>query len=119
SYPYYLGWEFAPYERGHRINQLLTGADKQTVDHVIAMQNDNYSVLARDLLPILLRSLASVNELTPIETSALERLQTWNLRYDVGEIAATIFEKWYYTLQHKIWSDEFSGKDILMRFPGR
>lgn len=119
SYPYYLGWEFAPYERGHRINQLLTQASAQTIDDFVFMQNDNFSVLARDILPILLASLSSLPNFTPTESEGLKLLKAWNYRYDADETAATIFESWYFTLQRKIWSDEFINTDTLMRSPGR
>src|SRR5690554_4018699 len=119
SYPYYLGWEFAPYERGQRINQLLTQASAQTIDDFVFMQNDNFSVLARDILPILLASLSSLPNLTPTESEGLKLLKAWNYRYDADETAATIFESWYFTLQRKIWSDEFNNTDTLMRSPGR
>ena len=119
SYPYYLGWEFAPYERGHRINQLLTKASKHTIDDFILMQNDNFSVLAENILPLLLESLFSATEFTATESAALKTLAAWNYHYDADETAATIFESWYYTLQQKIWSDEFNNEEALMRFPGR
>jgi len=119
SYPYYLGWEFAPHERGHRINQLLMEASAQTADDFILMQNDNFSVLAENVLPLLLESLSASTDFSTAELAALKTLRSWNYHYNADEKAATIFESWYYNLQRKIWSDEFNSRETLMRFPGR
>ena len=50
SYPYYLHWEFSGYERAHRINKRLTVMTKATADSMRALQNDNYSVFAENVL---------------------------------------------------------------------
>src|SRR5690606_16216295 len=117
SYPYYLGWEFAPHERGHRINQLLMEASAQTADDFILMQNDNFSVLAENVLPLLLESLSASTDFSTAELAALKTLKSWNYHYNADEKAATIFESWYYNLQRKIWSDEFNSGPTLMHFP--
>jgi penicillin amidase len=59
SYPYYLGWQYAPSERGRRINERLTAMTKVTIDSLRGLQNDNYNIRARKLLPLLLANVTS------------------------------------------------------------
>ncbi len=118
SYPYYLHWEFAPYERAHRINNVLTNLQNATVDDFIHLQNDNYSILAENLLDKLL-SLVDTNQLEMKEKESLALLKSWDKNYHASSIAASIFETWYNALDDYIWFDKFGKPDIFMRYPNR
>ncbi len=109
SYPYYLGWKFAPGERGIRINERLSKMEKATVDSLRLMQNDNFNIEARRILPDLLKILeqdasAKANPAYPI-------LAKWNMKNDPNEVGATIFERFVKELRLAIWEDEFPTKD--------
>ncbi len=106
SYPYYLGWQYAPSERGRRINERLTVMHKVTIDSLRGLQNDNMNIRARKLLPLLLRSVKS-NE------KALGILKSWNLQNIPESIGATIFETWVVNLQAFLWDDEFASDDKI------
>lgn len=54
DYPYYLGEDFAPYERGRRINDLLRSMDNITVDDFRTMLMDSYSYHASQALPVMI-----------------------------------------------------------------
>ena len=54
SYPYYLGWDYAPYERGARINEILRSARDVTPEDMVRMQADVLDIRARAVLPRLL-----------------------------------------------------------------
>ncbi|HLT41527.1 MAG TPA: penicillin acylase family protein, partial [Sphingobacteriaceae bacterium] len=118
SYPYYLHWEFAPYERAHRINNVLSSLQSATVDDFIDLQNDNYSILAENILDKII-SLVDSNMLTRIEKESLTLLKSWDRNYNASSIAASIFETWYNTLNDYIWNDKFGKPDIFMRYPSR
>lgn len=111
SYPYYLGWQYAPSERGRRINERLTAMQKVTIDSLRGLQNDNYNIRARKLLPLLLRSVKS-------KEKALDVVKNWNLQNAPESIGATIFETWVLNLQSFLWDDEFdSNEKIPMNRP--
>lgn len=111
SYPYYLGWQYAPSERGRRINERLTAMQKVTIDSLRGLQNDNYNIRARKLLPLLLRSVKS-------KEKALDVVKNWNLQNAPESIGATIFESWVLNLQSFLWDDEFdSNEKIPMNRP--
>ncbi|WP_029283018.1 penicillin acylase family protein [Pedobacter sp. R20-19] len=118
SYPYYLNWEFSPYERGKRINDRLTAMNKATLDSIRLMQTDNYSILAENLIPAVL-PLLNPEKLNATQKEALSYVTKWNKRYDADEIAASIFEIWTKRLAFDIWDDEFTVKGVPMRYPSR
>jgi penicillin amidase len=115
SYPYYINWEFAPGERGRRINDRLTNMSLATIDSLRILQNDNFNLKAQDILPTLLEKLKSSN---PKVLEAVKILKKWNFQNDSDEIAPTIFENWLVNLNHLIWKDEFGGSETApMRYP--
>jgi penicillin amidase len=105
SYPYYLGWQYAPSERGRRINERLAVMEKITMDSLRGLQNDNFNIRARELLPLLFAQVKSPN---PAQSKALAALKSWNLVNSPESVGATIFENWVSTLQSCLWDDEFT-----------
>lgn len=119
SYPYYLHWEFAPYDRGHRINERLSRLQFATIDSLRQLQLDNKSVLADELLDTLMQLVGQGNSLAAPYQNCLELLKNWNHCYEAHSIAATIFDTWFGNIEKDLWSDTFIGKDVPMRFPNR
>ncbi|RIV27629.1 penicillin acylase family protein [Fibrisoma montanum] len=117
SYPYYINWEFAPSERGRRINQRLSAMQRATVDSLRQLQNDNYNLKAADALPICL-PLLKADALNSNHQKALAVLKTWRLNNDTTEIGPTIFNEWMNRLMQTVWNDEFGGNDsVPLRMP--
>lgn len=115
SYPYYINWEFAPSERGRRINQRLEAMTKVTVDSMRGLQNDNFNLKANGILTQL---IGLVKTPTPKQAKAIKILQAWNKRNDPDEIAPTIFETWANFLYESVWKDEFAyDENIPMKYP--
>ncbi|MES2796414.1 MAG: penicillin acylase family protein [Bacteroidota bacterium] len=115
NYPYYINWEFAASFRGRRINERLEKMEKATPDSLRMLQNDNFNIWARDILPTLLEKIkTSDTKLAP----ALKELKNWNRQNTIESIAPTIFDEWMKNLTHAIWKDEFdSDKDLPMKYP--
>ncbi|GAB3765365.1 penicillin acylase family protein [Spirosoma pomorum] len=117
SYPYYINWEFAPSERGRRINQRLTGMKQATIDSMRSLQNDNYNLRAADALPVLL-PLVDEKALTEAQRNVLKRIKVWQYNNDVAEVGPTIFQNWMNEFMSMIWKDDFEDKaPQLMRYP--
>ncbi len=106
TYPYYLGWQYSPSERGRRINERLEKMEKATIDSLRGLQNDNMNIRARRLIPIFLSHL---NEKTVKNKEALKILKSWNLQNNPDLIAPTIFENWVKTFMAMVWDDEFEA----------
>ena len=124
TYPYYLGWEFANYARGHRINEVLGATPKSSPTTMRVLQNDVLSVNARDLLPVLLALPSPADGELPAVHQARALLARWDYRYAAAAPQPAIWEVWHGLLQDAIWQDEL-GTDPKnptappLRYPSR
>lgn len=118
TYPYYLNWEFSPYERGKRINDRLKVMKHATADSLRLMQTDTYSIFAQNLLPALLAKVDQ-SKLNATQKEAFQLTASWNKYYEAGSVAASIFELWTKRLFYAIWDDEFTIASVPMRYPSR
>lgn len=115
TYPYYLDWRFAHASRALRINERLGAMTAATADSLRDLQNDNFNVDARRVLPRLLRGLATDDSIR--RSPEYDMLERWNYRNDAGAVGATIFEHWLDELCDAIWGDEFPQDEQLL-YPG-
>ncbi|MEJ7778129.1 MAG: penicillin acylase family protein [Daejeonella sp.] len=118
SYPYYINWEFAPYERARRINTRLAVMTRANVDSLRNMQNDNYSILAENILPVLV-SLVDSEKLNASEREGYDIVSKWNKFFNADEIGASIFELWHKNLAKQMWEDDLGDPKVPMRYPSR
>ncbi|MGD1009619.1 MAG: penicillin acylase family protein [Candidatus Aminicenantales bacterium] len=116
SYPYYLGWDYASFERGTRINQMLAAMKDITPEDMLRMQNDNLSLRARMAMSRLLRDIVD-RDFTATEKWALEELKAWNCENLAGLAAPTIFSRFWSDFNEKTWNDEKKGDLWGMRWP--
>ena len=112
SYPYYLHWNYAPANRGRRINERLEKMTAATVDSLRLLQFDNMNVDARDFLPGML-ALVQEKELSAPQKAALAELKKWNRINDADEIGPSIFEEWVQGLMDATWKDDLPDSDSL------
>ncbi|GAB3827685.1 penicillin acylase family protein [Hymenobacter jeollabukensis] len=120
DYPYYLGWNFASYERGHRINTRLAQMTRATPDSLRLLQTDNLNLNAQLMLPRLLE-LVNPDQLRPAEQRAYDELRHWNYFHDAHAVAPSIFDLWYSQLVSRLWEDDFGlqATGLEMRYPPR
>ena len=118
TYPYYLGWEFAYYARGERINQRLTAMQRATPDSLRMLQNDNYNIAARDVLAQLL-SHVSQNQLSGEQMEAYQVIAKWDKMNNPEAVGPTIFTLWWNYFTERLWDEFASTPDKPMRFPNR
>ncbi|MFC3197344.1 penicillin acylase family protein [Parapedobacter deserti] len=114
SYPYYLGWKFAHSSRALRINERLEAMNGATADSLRMLQNDNYNVDARRVLPRLLNALAADDSIR--QSAEFDAVERWDYQNSADAVGATIFENWLDDLLKGIWSDEFPTDERLL-FP--
>ncbi|MBC8112120.1 MAG: penicillin acylase family protein [Verrucomicrobia bacterium] len=119
TYPYYLNWRYAAYDRGTRINRRLAAMQQATPDSLRLLQNDNYSILAENILPTLLKNIDE-KALSDKQKKVLEVMKQWNYYHNPQEIAPTIMVTWWNLLTNAVWNDEFGGSEkVPMLFPNR
>ena len=101
SYPYLLtaDWE-APY-RARRLAELLTGSDDD-LGAFASIQADQRSLLAEDVLPILL----AAEPATPAAAAAIRELRAWDRVMRPDGRPPLLFAAWYRELSRLIQADE-------------
>ena len=105
GYPYYLGWDYAPYERGARINEILAAARDVTPSDMVRMQTDVLDIRARAVLPRLL-DIIKEKPATEAEKRSFEELRVWNFEARAALIAPTVFRELWNELNKLTWDDE-------------
>lgn len=112
TYPYYLDWMFAHPSRAIRINERLEAMDNATADSLQRLQNDNFNVDARRVMPRLLKSLAIDDSIR--RSAEFDALERWDYQNNADAVAATIFEYWLDELRAGIWGDELPRDERLI-----
>ncbi|MBP6183334.1 MAG: penicillin acylase family protein [Saprospiraceae bacterium] len=109
NYPYYYTGVFEDW-RGRYLNEKLLGMDSITVEHMMALQNDNTSLLAREALPVF-SALLDSSDLLPMEKMALQSLSSWNHQFDGMNNIPVLFEMWFNQVEQLAWDELFAIKD--------
>ncbi|MCW9707053.1 penicillin acylase family protein [Fodinibius salsisoli] len=118
AYPYYLDDDFAPYERGRRINERLASMDDITVKDMQRLQMDSFNYHAKTVLPKLLETLLT-DTLSPDKQQAITGLANWNYYNKGNQIAPSVFDYWWDTLNNEIWGDEYQSAKVPLQRPAR
>ena len=116
SYPYYLGWDYAPYERGALINEILRSAHDITTDDMVRMQADVLDIRARAILPRLIEIIRE-SASTGAEKQSAEELEGWNFEARAAVVAPTIFNEFWDELNRLTWDDEWGEATGWMAWP--
>jgi penicillin amidase len=113
---YGTDWE-EPY-RAMRLQQMFDSTDAQTLDSSAAMQADHVSLVARQLLPYLLRLKfdASGDNANPRALEALSMLRDWGGAMDKSRPEPLIFEAWLWEM-HKLLLVDKAGQPLKERGP--
>lgn len=116
SYPYYINWQFGSYYRGKRINDQLSAMHKATVDSIRKLQTDNYSILAQNVLPTMLKYL-DPQKLNNAELKSYVILKNWNKKFDANEIGGSLFNAWWDQFYNLLWDDKFHSNGEYLISP--
>lgn len=111
GYPYYYNGYFSNY-RGRYINRKLAAMDSITIEDMMKMQNNNYSVKAEETLPLFLKELNTQN-LTKLEKDYLKLLMEWDYDYGGDQIAPILFDKWFSLFYRNTWDEVYAANDSL------
>ena len=112
TYPYFINWRFEQYYRAKRINDLLTVMTNATVDSMKLMQMDNYSILAQDVLPTMLKYL-DTTKMDKNQLKVFDLVKNWDKHYAANSIGASFFDDWWFNFYNLTWGDKFEVKGIF------
>jgi len=105
TYPYWYNGYFYEF-RAWRINQVLDSMRNATVQDMFALQNDTYSILAANTLPVMLKYLPG--GLNGAEKEYADELRNWDHRLDAESKAATMYQVWWSYLYAAFWQKRFA-----------
>lgn len=105
TYPYYLDWDQESFERGARINQRLAAMQGATPDSLRELQNDNYNLLGRLVLPKVGAILRRLPLKDDYATTA-HHLLTWDYHNDPNSVGASVFYLFWDRLEYALWDDD-------------
>ena len=117
SYPYYLGWDYASYERGARINEILRGAAGVGPEDMVGMQADVLDIRARAIVPRLV-ALVGPKAATETEKRCVEALRGWDFEARAALVAPTVWRELWDGLERLTWDDEMTAEMGRMPRPG-
>jgi penicillin amidase len=78
-----------------------------TPQDMMTLQGDNFSTVAEDAVPLLLKNI-NEGTLNSKELFYLNEVKKWNYDVTATMIAPTIYQAWIDSLKMFIWRDEFS-----------
>jgi len=105
NYPYFLGLGWDIPNRAERIKELLEATPKQSPESSAAMQKDTLSLMAKDLLPLMLQAAPR----SPEATQALTMLRGWDGHMLRDEAAPLLFTAWLRELNRGIFADKLGA----------
>ena len=99
GYPEPISFYWLEPYRHARIAEVLAGGRRLTVRDMLRLQNDEYSIPARELVP-LLNGLGLADSVAGPIRAAAERLRNWDFVLDKGSVGAGIYAAW----QRRLWA---------------
>ncbi len=107
TYPYLYFGLFEEY-RGRILNRYLSQLQHCTPQDMMALQNNDVSLKAEELLPLLLSAIH------PADTRAQDiamLLSDWKYAYVKSEKAPVFYELWYAAFSRLLWDDFYTRMD--------
>lgn len=102
DYPHFLTAEWEDHYRAARLHQVLDSDRLESLDSTAALQMDDVSLPARELLPLML----PVQPNNPPAVEAVDLLRRWDGRMRRDRPEPLIFEWWLRDLNRALYADE-------------
>ncbi|MCW9036024.1 MAG: penicillin acylase family protein [Rhodospirillales bacterium] len=102
SYPHFITHDWTLPYRANRIDQLLGAREKHSVSSFKALQADTKSLMAEELLPLMINSLSEAEK----KTDTIKLLSAWDFNMVVDKAEPLIFTAWFREMTRNIYGDE-------------
>lgn len=114
QYPYYYNGNYE-YYRNRRINDQLKTMDKATIEDMMKLQNDNYYLLAAEILPHMLEQI-NMTALSSKAKAVIQLLNKWDYHANYDHKEPTYFQMWWDNIMNLTW-DEFKVEGKTLVYP--
>ena len=115
NYPFYVYNDGYGMYRNRVINDFFRSKDKFSVDDFKALQNNNYNLMASELLPYVFKTM-DVSTLNSEEQVIYQQIKDWDFNSNIDDMAPSIWITWWAKLYSKIW-DEFDVEGLALDSP--
>lgn len=115
SYPFHLTDSWAQPYREARIQQVLSGKDKLTMEDMQKLQFDRNNLQAEEFLDGLIGKVNNNSDLRPVDKEVLGLLQNWNKVNDPDQAAPLAYELWMQKFDDVLFKPEISD-DMMKLF---
>lgn len=114
TYPYPLVGKrtFEDY-RGRMINRLLDSMHNITTEDIRSMQQNNFGLLASEILPVILEAVSQSGCLSGEEARIAQLLGAWNYEYHRDSISPVYFDLLFDAFEKLTW-DELAISDVML-----
>ncbi|HUX94402.1 MAG TPA: penicillin acylase family protein [Bacteroidales bacterium] len=116
EYPYYISFRFYPPYRIGRIREMLDEKEKLGIEDFKRMITDQHSSYAKLLTPHILKLKSRQASMTPVESDALNLLETWDYDMKADLAAPSVFEFFRRNFSENLLRDELG--DLFRELPG-
>lgn len=115
TYPYYItATSFEAY-RNRRINERLTSVTRATPADMMALQMDNFSLMAQENLPWMLERIQSESLSKDVQRIAAS-LEAWDRTNGANDVTPIYFALWIRNILTLTW-DEISEASVMLERP--
>ncbi|MEZ5035908.1 MAG: penicillin acylase family protein [Chitinophagales bacterium] len=115
NYPYSTGGDYENY-RNRVINAELSAMKNIKPKDMMALQGNNLSLLAKEVLPTLLANLDTIKFKDSTSLAILKTFSKWNYFANYSYSGPSYFYKWFETIERLTW-DEFKSEKYSMIQP--
>lgn len=117
TYPYYYtAASYASY-RNRRINMVLEADSSVTIEDMKNLHYDNYSLKAKESLPLMLSYIDSLSgELSDGQKAVITELKGWDYFFTRESVSAAYYDTWFDFLYYTLW-DEIRDSDATLEYP--
>lgn len=115
TYPYFIPGSYIT-PRASAIELLLDTMQNITPQKMMALQNNYYNIMARDMTPVLFKYVDE-KALTADGKRYLGLIKNWTLLATPESVEQTIYQMWIDELEKKIWFDELSMPGLNAQMP--
>ncbi len=115
EYPHHITSDWLDGFRAKRIEELLGASDEHDIESFEQMQSDNFSIPGLEAA----RRLGRLSPAGQRESSAIERLRSWDGRLDPDSIAGTIYQAFLLRLAREVARAAIGDRDLAERWLDR
>lgn len=110
SYPYHISDLWEPPSRIIRLREILGRRDVFSVEDFERLQNDKFSYLAKELVPIIVAACHDNTLNGSDDQQVFEYLRNWHFVFAKEDIATAIFQELFVKLLENIYKDEMGDE---------